>query len=104
MLVTTLCKEYFQNFYKEFIHNLHFTFEQHRFELCGIIYTWIFQSLIAKLVKNLPAIQETLVIFLDGEDLLEKGRLRTLVFLGFPCGSAGKESALNAKDLGLIPG
>ena len=26
------------------------------------------------------------------------------VFLGFPCGSAGKESACNAGDLGLIPG
>ena len=24
--------------------------------------------------------------------------------LGFPCGSAGKESACNAGDLGLIPG
>ena len=26
------------------------------------------------------------------------------VTLGFPCGSAGKESAFNAGDLGLIPG
>ena len=25
-------------------------------------------------------------------------------FLGFPCGSAGKESACNEEDLGLIPG
>ena len=25
-------------------------------------------------------------------------------FLGFPCGSAGKESARNVGDLGLIPG
>ena len=25
-------------------------------------------------------------------------------FMGFPCGSAGKESACNAGDLGLIPG
>ena len=31
-------------------------------------------------------------------------RLPTPVFLGFPCGSAGKESACNAGDLGLIPG
>ena len=31
-------------------------------------------------------------------------RLPTPVFLGFPCGSAGKESAYNAGDLGLIPG
>ena len=28
----------------------------------------------------------------------------TLVFLGFPCGSAGKESTCNVGDLGLIPG
>ena len=28
----------------------------------------------------------------------------TPVFLGFPCGSAGKEAACNAGDLGLIPG
>ena len=28
----------------------------------------------------------------------------TPVFLDFPCGSAGKESACNAGDLGLIPG
>ena len=26
------------------------------------------------------------------------------MFLGFPCGSAGKESACNAGDLGSIPG
>ena len=31
-------------------------------------------------------------------------RLPTPVFLGFPCGSAGKESTCNAGDLGLISG
>ena len=31
-------------------------------------------------------------------------RLPTPVFLGFPCGSASKESACNAGDLGSIPG
>ena len=31
-------------------------------------------------------------------------RLPTPVFLGFPGGSAGKESTCNAGDLGLIPG
>ena len=30
-------------------------------------------SLIAQLVKNLPAMQETLVLFLDWENPLEKG-------------------------------
>ena len=33
-----------------------------------------------------------------------KDRLPTPVFLGFPGGSVGKESACNAGDLGLIPG
>ena len=31
-------------------------------------------------------------------------RLPTPVFLGFPCGSDGKESASNMEDLGSIPG
>ena len=61
-------------------------------------------SLVGQLVKNLPAMQETLVWFLSLENLLEKDRLLTTVFLGFPCDSAGKESACNAGDLGLIPG
>ena len=33
-----------------------------------------------------------------------RDRLPTPVFLGFPCGSAGKESACNVGDLGLVPG
>ena len=33
-----------------------------------------------------------------------RDRLPTSVFLGFPYGSAGKESTCNAGDLGLIPG
>ena len=60
-------------------------------------------SLIAQLVKNLPAMQETPVRFLYEEDLLETDRLPSPVFLGFPCGSAGKESTCNAGDLGVIP-
>ena len=47
---------------------------------------------------------ETLVRLLGLEDPLEKDRLLIPVFLGFLCGSAGKESAWNAGDLGLIPG
>ena len=61
-------------------------------------------SLIAQLVKNQPAMQETLVHFLGQEDLLEKGWAPNPLFLGFPCGSAGKESTRNAGDLGFIPG
>ena len=35
---------------------------------------------------------------------IQRDRLPTPVFLGFPCGSAGKESTCNAGDLGSIPG
>ena len=57
------------------------------------------------MVKNPPAMQETPVQFLGRKDPLEKGyRLPTPVFLGFPYGSAGKESACNVGDLDLIPG
>ena len=45
--------------------------------------------------------QEIRVQFLGREDLLEKP---TPVFLGFPCGSAGKESPCKVEDLGSIPG
>ena len=54
--------------------------------------------------KNLPAMQETLVPFLVGKIHWKRDRLHTPVFLGFPCGSAGKESTCNAGGLGLIPG
>ena len=58
---------------------------------------------IAQLVKNLPAKPETSVWFLGREDLWRRDRLPTPASLGFPCGSAGKESACNAGDLGSIP-
>ena len=57
-----------------------------------------------QLVKNPPAMRETPVRFLGGEDLLRRERLPTPEFLGFPDGSDGKESACNAGDLGSIPG
>ena len=61
-------------------------------------------SLVAQLVKNPPAIQETLVRFLGWEDPLRRDRLPTPVFLGFPGGSDSKESPCNVGDLGSIPG
>ena len=61
-------------------------------------------SLITQLVKNPPAIQETLVQFPGWEDHWRRDRLPTPVFLGFPCGSAGKKSTCNEGNLGLIPG
>ena len=59
--------------------------------------------MIAQLVKNLPAVRETPVQFLGREDPWGRVTLPTPVFLGFPCGSAGKESICNMGDLGLIP-
>ena len=61
-------------------------------------------SLIAQLVKNLPARQETPIRFLGWEDLLEKGQTTHSSILGLPCGSAGNESPCNSGGLGLIPG
>ena len=74
-------------------------------KLCAVIVSPWWASLVAQLVKNPPAMQETLVLFLSREDPLKKGwTTLTPVFLGFPGGSSGKESACNAGDLGSIPG
>ena len=58
----------------------------------------IWTGWVAQLVKNPPAMQETPVQFLGHRGI------PTPVFLGFPGGSHGKESACNAGDLGSIPG
>ena len=63
----------------------------------NILYTNLRASLVALLVMNLPAMQETQVQFLGWKDPLEKG------YLGFPGGSDSKEFACNMGDLGLIP-
>ena len=47
--------------------------------------------------------QETLVQFLGQEDPLRRESLPTPVFLGFPGGSVGNESACKAGDLGSVP-
>ena len=61
-------------------------------------------SLVAQLVKNLPAMQETPVWFLGQEDPWRRDRLHTTVFMGFAGGSEGKESTCTAGDLGSVPG
>ena len=48
--------------------------------------------------------QETPVLFLGWKIPWRRDRLPTPVFLGFPYGSAGKESTCNAGDLGSVPG
>ena len=57
-------------------------------------------SLIAQLVKNLPAMQD--LIPGSGRSPGEERGYHSSI-LGLPCGSAGKESACNAGDLGSIP-
>ena len=52
------------------------------------------------MVKNLPAAQETLVQFRVRKIRWRRDRLPIPVFLGFPYGSAGKEPACNAEDVG----
>ena len=59
-------------------------------------------SLVAPLVENLPAIQDTLVQFWVGEITWRRDRLPTTA--GFPDSSVGKESTCNAGDPGSIPG
>ena len=53
-----------------------------------------------QLVKNLPAMWETWV----GKIPWRREPIPTPVFLSFPDGSDGKESACNLGYLGLIPG
>ena len=60
--------------------------------------------LIAQLVKNPPAMQETWFSSLVGKIPWRRDRLPNPVFLYFFGGSNGKESTCNVGDLGLIPG
>ena len=60
-------------------------------------------SLVARLVQNTLTMQRPWFESWVGKIPWRRDRLPTLVFLGFPCGSAGKESACNAGDLGSIP-
>ena len=55
-------------------------------------------SQVAQLVKNPPVMQGTQF------NPWRRGRLPTPGFLGFPGGSAGKESTCNAGELSSIPG
>ena len=49
---------------------------------CPLQYSWA--SLVAQLVKNIPAMQEHWVQFLGREDLLEKGKAPHSSILGLP--------------------
>ena len=62
-------------------------------------------SLIPQLVKNLPVMPVMPRLDYWVEKICwRRDRLPTPVFLGFPCLTAGKESACKEDDLGSIPG
>ena len=69
------------------------------------VYLWeVRASLVAQLLKNSLAMQETPFDSWVRKIPCRRDRLTTLVSLGFPDGSDGKESAYSVRDLGLIPG
>ena len=61
-------------------------------------------SLVAQLVKNPPARQETRFNSWVKKIHWSRDRPPSPIFLGFPGGPAGEESTYNAGDLGSIPG
>ena len=65
---------------------------------------WYGASLIAQLAKNCLQCRRAWFDSRVGKIPWRRDRLTTPVFMGFPGGSGGKESACNAGDLGLIPG
>ena len=67
--------------------------------MCAFLYT-----LITQLLKNLPAMQETWFDSWVEKIHWRRDSLPTAVSLGFPWGSANKESECSAGDLGLISG
>ena len=61
-------------------------------------------SLVAQLLKNLLQCRRPRFDTWVGNIPWRRNRLPTLLFLGFPEDSIGKESACNVGDLGPIPG
>ena len=68
------------------------------------VYSPQWNSLVTQLIKNLPAMQEVPLDSWGGKIRWRRDRLPTPIFLGFPNGSAGKESAYNVGDLCSITG
>ena len=67
------------------------------------IYHKMGASLIAQLVETLPAMQETGFDSWVRKIRYRRDILPLPIFLGFPCGSTGQESACNVGNLGSIP-
>ena len=70
----------------------------------GFLPSFPWAPLVAQMVKNLLAMQETHVRSLDRDDPWRRAWQPTPVFLfKLKFGSVGKESTCNGGDLGLIP-
>ena len=67
-----------------------------------VFFFFLGTSLVTQLAKNPPAMQETWFDSWLGKVRWRKDRLPTPVFLGSPCGSAGKESVCNSGGLGSL--
>ena len=61
-------------------------------------------SPVARLIKSPLQCRRPRFDFWVRKICWRRDRSPTPVFLGFPCGSAGKESTCGVGDLGLIPG
>ena len=68
-----------------------------------VVYELSWTSLVAQLVKNPPAMQETLVLFLGWEDPLEKGYATHSSILGLLCDSVGRRICLQSGMPGFDP-
>jgi len=68
-----------------------------------VVYELSWTSLVAQLVKNPPAMQETMVLFLGWEDPLEKGYATHSSILGLLCDSVSKRICLQSGMPGFNP-
>ena len=94
-----ICNPKFSNFFSPSFRHYHDLFMDYMDLVFLNTNGWA--SLRAQLVKNprSPWFDSWV-----GKVCWRRDRLPTPVFLGFPCGSAGKESACNVRVLGSIPG
>ena len=87
VIIKVQCIEWLCSPFPPPIHMLKLELSSWWYFKCGlwmIFYVWSLASLIAQLVKNLPAMQETPVKFLGRKIHWRRHQLPTLVFLGFP--------------------
>ena len=69
-----------------------------------VVIQQLWPSLVAQMVKNLPAMWEIPFDSWVGKISWRRDRLQTPVFMGFPGGSDSKESTHNVGDVGSVPG